>query len=198
MNSNRDSYIKLGIGIIVVALIGTLIFLGVHTKEMDGKFISKSWTRTIGIEKYDWVHHKHSDSFDYPRIPDGAINIKSWTDTDYSIDEEGNTESDTEYYVSYDVQEWTYSRDISTTGVYPEDPKWPNPRFSNDPPERESCRYQDLKIKLHFNEINKDIEYSSKFEDEYNSFNGKLLYICSVNHYGTICKINGTKNNPSY
>ena len=128
------------VGGIAILAIGVLIFLGVHTTTINGQIIQKNWSRTIVIDKYDWVHHKHTGS----TCPEGAINFRTWSETtsSVSIDPDGGVslDVDTEDYVEYDIMEWTYSRQVSSSGYFPVVPKWPEYTLGSKPREREAER----------------------------------------------------------
>lgn len=174
-------YVPIILGVLLIA--GILLYLGLHTTDIQGKVLSKEWVRTIYIEKYDWVHHSKEGR----SAPEGAINIKRWTETEhYTVtDEDGNKQTKTKWvdHISYDVQEWTYSREVVLRGVHPEVPEWPTYVLGRMPMEREGSRREEYTISI------KILDKIKKFHperEEYERISNREEYICKVNGFGAI------------
>lgn len=174
-----------------LGLIGTLIFLGVHTTDHKGYITEKYWERTQEVEEFDWVHHSDSGDFNYPSIPHGARSVKQWTEVSMESDEDGNTWTDTDYFVSYDVREWTFSRSVVTNGTHKQEPDWPRPVLAQNPPERLSRRYEKFSAEFMVTVGPKVVKKTYSTRDSSTYFDMKLdyPYSCEVNGFGKLVRI---------
>lgn len=182
-----EEHVPWVVGISIALVIGIIIFMGLKTYSVDGTATSKEWTRTITIEKYDWVHHSHDSS----HHPIDAINVhhSSRIKTTYSTDSNGKktTHYKTVYHVSYDVMEWTHSRNVQSTEFYPIVPYWPTVVLSVNPLERERDRNENYYINFLVKKKNKRYTTTSA---EYDSINNNHAYVLNVNLFGIIRKVN--------
>jgi len=182
----RKYWIIIAVSLITIC---TLSFLGFHTTEGKLAVVSKNWNRTIVIQKYDWVHYSRESSF----VPDGAINVRKWTEREVShyTDSNGKRKSRTHYnnHVSYDVQEWCFSREVSSSGTQDTDPFWGAYILAKNPPEREGIKEQKYTINFQLQESIKTKVYKTKSFEEYSSLSLDRNYVCSINGFGFITKV---------
>lgn len=180
--------IAIGAVVIVVAVLVTLAC--VHHNE-QGTLVSKEWVRTINIEKYDWVHHSREGS----TAPDGAINIKRWTEAEHytttSTDSKGKTSTTSHVrfvdHISYDVQEWQFSRQVQNKGSGTEIPNWPQYTLGATPQEREGDRAEQYTVTLKIEDDTKT------FHPDYAQYNDMMIdrkFDCVINGFGTVVKVN--------
>lgn len=182
----KENIVPIAIGFVSVLVISILIFLGVHTTDVSGTISSKNWERKIYIDKYDWVHHTKESS----TVPDGAINVDRWTEAERynTTDANGKTVRRTRYvkHVSYDIQEWTYSRELDSSGIYPDVPFWPDYSLSVNPVEREGNKTENYTIVFIIK--GKEKKYHPKF-DEYTRLTESKTYTCKVNGFGFVVNL---------
>lgn len=181
----KENVIAVVLGSVAV-LVAILLFLGFHTTEIPGKVISKEWSRTIYIQKYDWVHHSREGS----SSPEGAINIKKWSESESytTTDSDGKIHHKTKWvnHISYDVQEWTYSREVNSRGNHPEIPFWPSYTLGSRPPEREGSRNDEYIIVF---KIKDKIKKFKPDQEEYDRISNREEYVCRVNGFGFVTKV---------
>ena len=183
--------VLIGVGVVII---GVLISLFVITHDEPGTVMNKQWSRTISIQKYDWVHHSKESNY----APTGAINIKRWTETENytttSTTGSGeNKKTKTEYHtrfvdhISYDVQEWTYSRDVKSEGVHPQLPEWPAYVLGIQPLEREGGRTEQYTVVVRVKD--RDKTFHPEFA-QYTDMSIDRKYNCSINGFGSVVRIN--------
>lgn len=183
-----------------------VLFCAIATRDIDANATSKTWERTVIVQKYDWVHKHHSSEFMYPSIPQGARNTNSWMSshvhrrsrTTYSGSGENRkshttyyNDYDTEYHVSYEIQEWTFSRNVVAKGTDEQKVEWPNVVYALQPPEREGNKTESFTIKFFFPYLEKEKLYTTNDYTIYNQIDVGRTYACDINYFGFIRKING-------
>ena len=217
----KDNWWIFAIIALVISTIGILIFLGVHTTDHEAYVNSKVWKRVQIVEKFDWVHHSRESDFSYPSIPDGARDTRRWTTTRTNHhseqvasgtykDSKGSTHTryktrtwntyTTEYHVSYDVREWTFSRDLTLTGNAHKEPEWPTTTLGSDPQERYGSRSEEYIVcfKVPYKEKEKDKSYKTHDYSSYISLKVDHKYVCKINGFGVISKIKDKETSLEY
>ena len=176
---------------IVVVIAAILITLAcVHHNE-QGTVVAKEWVRIISIEKYDWVHHSREGY----TAPDGAINIKRWTEAEHytttSTDSKGKTHTTSHVrfvdHISYDVQEWQYSRQVQNNGSGSDTPEWPVYTLSTTPQEREGSRDEKYTVTFRVKDDTKT------FHPDFAQYNDMMIdkqLDCVINGFGAVVKVN--------
>ena len=199
---------KLIVGLCVTAVmgLGVLIYCLSKTSAINIPVTNKEWTREITIEKYDWVTRTDSresttSEYDivgilmgdgrYPNVPSGARNVNRWIDTHSrtKTDNDGNSRKVDyyEYNIRYEIQEWTYSRTLKSSGGFNDEMKWPEFVSSDYYMERERNRSQNFVIYFLVN--NKSKKYKSDKENIYNSIKVDRNYECQINGFGVITEV---------
>lgn len=188
---SMSSYVVPAVLIAVALGIGTLIFLGVHTTEQKGCITRKTWERTQEVQVYDWVRHSEDGEWSYPSVPIGARNVKRWTDTRRWTDSDGDTHRDTDYNVSYEIQEWGYGRSVTDAGNQDREPVWPIPTLNSFPPERLGARHEKFSAEFMVTVGQKTVKktYSTSNFNTYLSLKLDYPYVCVVNGFGALVKI---------
>lgn len=231
----RPIVILLAIALVIIGL----VYLATRTHETRASISSFSWSRTISIQKYDWVnrdnltgcpagsrncdtrweqvgshqefsHYKVYDTESCRQVPDGQTCRERCTSngdgtadcedictTDYREECTTTTHRDPVYVTVpdygnryyYQIQEWIYSRSV-TTGAADRDPFWGDPMLGSiGLPEQEAGRSE--RYLVHYTTIeeeprpiDRELAYS-----EWVEYDGRREYILTFNSFGVLLDV---------
>ena len=171
-----------------IIIISALLYAGLHTTELSTEVQLHEWQRNIDIEQYEPVRYTREWTY-----PSDAYNVHEYEEDSSYRDKNGNLVHDSDTYYDYTVDEWTYSRTLSSTG-HDKEPQWPSVTGLNiqntvSPEigqERERGRSTHLFVHLFHKETNKTYRAEIEKSEQWLRIELGQMVTAHVNHFGTV------------